>query len=279
MGTLACLPTVHSVSFAGLLTIIETGGLLLIAAAGLGSEPKVMTRLPELFIHMDALAVWNGLLGTTLIAVFAFVGFEHLVNVAEELKEPRRTLPRALFVTLGLTAVMYALVVWIAVVVVPPAELAASPAPLTLVFERLTGLPPATMTLIAIIATLNGIIVHMIMIGRVLYGMARQGNLPAALAALHPATKTPFRATVLGIIAILALASLAPVAGLADFTARFTLVIFVIVNASLLRIKRCSEPPAGIAFLCPYWVPVIGLASSLGLIIADVAVALGLVVL
>ena len=119
--------------------------------------------------------------GTALIAVFAFIGFEHLVNVAEELKEPNRTLPRALFLTLGLTALLYALVVWIAVVAVPPQELARSSAPLALVFERLTGMPLVSMSAIAVVATLNGLIVHMIMIARVIYGLADQGNLPRGL--------------------------------------------------------------------------------------------------
>jgi amino acid transporter len=107
-----------------------------------------------------------------LIAVFAFIGFEHLVNVAEEMKNPSRTLPRAMFINLALTTVIYALIVWIALVAVPPEELSRSTAPLALVFERLTGMPLVTMSMIAVVARLNGIIVYMIMIARVLYGLA-----------------------------------------------------------------------------------------------------------
>ena len=121
-----------------------------------------------------------GLVSATLLAVFAFIGFEALVNVAEELHEPQRTLPRAIFLTLALTTLLYVLVVWVALVAVPPAELAASKAPLALVFERLTGASPRTMSLIAVVATLNGIIVQIILAARVLYGLARQGTLPRA---------------------------------------------------------------------------------------------------
>src|SRR5699024_7597548 len=142
---------------------------------------------------------WIGLGGTALIAVFSFIGFEHVVNIAEEMKEPSRTLPRALFLTLGLTALIYALVVWIAVTAVPPQELARSSAPLALVFERLTGLPLVTMSAIAIVATLNGIIVHMIIIGRVIYGLADQGTLPRVFARLNSVTQTPLLATAFGI--------------------------------------------------------------------------------
>ena len=221
------------------------------------------------------LTIWVGLSGTMLIAVFAYTGFEHLVNVAEELKQPSKTLPRALFVTLGISAAIYAAVVWIAVVTVPPAELTRSPAPLAMVFERLTGLPLLVMSAIAIVATLNGIIIHMIMIARVLYGLAAQGSLPGGLARLHPATRTPIVATAVGTGAILLLALFVPIAGLADFTARFTLVVFAIVNLSLIVIKWRKTPSPPGAFISPGWVPVAGLASSLLLLASDVAVASG----
>jgi amino acid transporter len=216
--------------------------------------------------------VWVGLSGTTLIAVFAFIGFEHLVNVAEEMKNPSRTLPWALFLTLGLTALVYALVVWVAVVAVPPKELATSPAPLALVFERLTGMPLKTMSLIAIIATLNGIIVHVIMISRVLYGLATQGNLPKVLTHLNVRTGTPLRTTAIGVAAILALALAVPLAGLADLTARFTLVVFTIINITLIRIKAMEIAPPAQVFVCPKWVPIAGLFSSVGLLLLDLVV-------
>ena len=185
------------------------------------------------------------------------------------MKEPSRTLPRALFLTLGLTALIYALVVWIAVTAVPPQELARSSAPLALVFERLTGLPLVTMSAIAIVATLNGIIVHMIMIGRVIYGLADQGNLPRVFARLNSVTQTPLLATAFGIGAILVLSLAVPLGGLADLTARFTLVVFAIVNIALIRIKGRRQPAPSGAFICPMWVPCFGLASSLLLLVVD----------
>lgn len=272
MGIVACLATVHSVTFAGIMTLIEAGGLVLIIIAGLGHGTDIVTRLPELWPSTGDSAAWIGIAGTALIAVFAFVGFEHLVNVAEELKEPSRTLPRALFLTLGLTALIYALVVWIAVTAVPPQELARSAAPLALVFERLTGMPLLSMSAIAVVATLNGLIVHMIMIARVIYGLADQGNLPKALAKLNPVTHTPLLATAIGVCAILILALAVPLAGLADLTARLTLVIFCLVNLALIVIKhRNVLPPAG-AFICPRWVPFAGFFSSFLFLLMDLLV-------
>ncbi|WP_291689083.1 APC family permease [Bradyrhizobium sp.] len=269
MGIVACLATAQSVTFAGIMTLVEVGGLVLIIVAGLGHGTDVVTRLPEIWPSAGDPTAWIGIAGTALIAVFAFIGFEHLVNVAEELKEPNRTLPRALFLTLGLTALVYALVVWVAVTAVPPQELARSSAPLALVFEQLTGMPLVTMSAIATVATLNGVIVHMIMIARVIYGLADQGSLPKFLTKLNSVTHTPLLATAIGVCAILLLALAVPLAGLADLTARLTLVVFAIVNLALIRIKRRNETPPLGAFICPRWVPFAGLASNVLLLVVD----------
>ncbi|OYZ97621.1 MAG: amino acid permease [Novosphingobium sp. 17-62-8] len=265
MGAVACMGTAQSIAFAGVMTLVEIGGLLLIVGAGLMSEDAVLTRLPEMMPAGDPDS-WMAIGGTTVIAVFAFIGFEHLVNIAEELKQPSRTLPRALFLTLGITTVLYVLVMWISIVVVPPQELATSPAPLATVFMRLTGFPLVTMSAIAVVATLNGIVVNMIMIARVLYGLSARGSLPVAFARLGVRTRTPLLGTAVGVGAILVLAVAIPLGGLADIAARGTLLIFAITNAALIRIKlRCQPVPAGI-FVCPLWVAVAGLTSSLVLL-------------
>lgn len=267
MGAIACLSAVQSISFAGLMTVVEVGGLVLIVAAGVHGGGALNERLPELWPAAD-LNIWTGIGQTVLLAVFAFIGFEHLVNISEEMEDPARTLPRALFITLGVTAILYATVTWIAVTAVPPAELANSNAPLALVFQRLTGLPLQTLSAIAIVATVNGVIVHMIMIGRVLYGLADQGNIPRILGAVSK-NGVPVVATVSGVAAILMLALSVPLTGLAEWTSRVTLAIFAFVNLALVRIKAAqSGDPPGV-FLVPRWVPVVGFATSVLLLLFD----------
>lgn len=269
MGAIACLSAVQSISFAGLMTVVEIGGLVLIVGAGLVEGDALVSRLPELWAPISDKAAWTGIAQTSLLAVFAFIGFEHLVNISEEMKNPSRTLPWALLITLGVTALLYMVVVWVAVVAVTPVELAHSPAPLALVFQRLTGLPLWVLSVVAIVATINGIIVHMLMIGRVLYGLAHQGNLPALLARVNARSGAPVVATLFGVGAILILALGVPLTGLAEWTSRLTLGIFVLVNLALLRIKaRESTPPAG-AFVVPIWVPVAGLFTSAALLLLD----------
>lgn len=269
MGVIASRATEHSVGFASLMTLIEVGGLLLIVAAGL-SRPDTITRLPDLLPPGGDPCAWLGIGQTAMVAVFAFLGFEHLANISEELKEPRRNLPRALFITLGLTTLLYALVTWVAVIAVPPVELAHSEAPLALVFTRLTGWPVAVMSAIAIVATVNGVIVNMIVIARVLFGLARLGHLSGHFARVHPETRAPLPATAVGVLAILVLALAFPLEGLANLASTGTLLIFAIVNLALIRIKNRGDTPPPEGFVCPLWVPWLGAAGSVVLLAVDV---------
>lgn len=274
MGGIAAVGIRESVSFAGAMTVIEVGGLLMLILAGLASGPDLITRLPEVAPPLGDSRVLAGIMSAALLAVFAFVGFELVVNLAEEVHDPRRVVPRAIFWTLGLTTLLYVLVVWVALVAVPPAELARSDAPLALVFQRLTGGSPWIMSVIAIVATLNGIIVQVIMASRVLYGLGKQGSLPAALMQVNATTRTPVNATVLTVVVILALALALPLDHLADLTSRITLLMFAIINLALVRIKlrdRGREPPRT-AYVAPLWVPCAGFASCIALLAIDAVV-------
>jgi amino acid transporter len=271
MGAIAGWGIKESVIFAGVMTVIEVGGLLLLILAGMASGPELVTRLPEVLPPLGDAGVVAGLMGTVMLAVFAFIGFESLANVAEEVRDPQRTLPRAIFLTLALSTLLYVLVVWVALVAVPREELAQSKAPLALVFERLTGASPRTMSLIAIVATLNGIIVQIIMSSRVLYGLARQGELPAFFGAVNSATQTPLNATAITTALVLVLAVLLPLHHLADLTSRITLVVFALVNLALIRIKAQAQPaPAG-TYVAPAWMPWAALVTCAGLLIVDLA--------
>ena len=133
----------------------------------------------------------------------------------------------------------------------------------------MTGLPLWVLSVVAIVATVNGIIVHMLMIGRVLYGLANQGSLPALLARVNARSGAPVVATLFGVGAILILALGVPLTGLAEWTSRLTLGIFVLINLALLRIKaKESTAPAGV-FVVPIWVPVAGLFTSAALLLLD----------
>src|SRR5690606_33618097 len=101
---------------------------------------------------------WMGLSFASLLAFFAFTGFEDLTNMAEEVHAPERNVPIAMAITLVTTTGLYVLVAAIAVSVVPLDELASSNAPLSLVYHRVADVGPTVITIIAIVATLNTII-------------------------------------------------------------------------------------------------------------------------
>jgi amino acid transporter len=159
-------------------------------------------------------------------------------------------------------------VVWIALVSVGASELGRSQAPLALVFERLTGASPRTMSAIAVVATLNGIIVQIIMASRVLYGLARQGDLPFTFAIVGGRTRTPLFATAFATLIVLGLALALPLHNLAEVTSRLTLVVFTVVNASLIVIKQ-RGPATSQGYEAPSWVPWAGAAACVLLLASD----------
>ncbi len=269
LGGVAAWGILESVALAGLFTLIEVGGLAIIIASGFLKEPGLLMRIDAVFPPLwDAMALTQ-VLSAGLLAFFAFIGFEDLATVAEEVKNPERNLPRAIFLTLIITTGLYFLVVSIAVLLVPIPQLARAEAPLGLVFERIAGASPALISAIAIIATLNGIVVQIIMASRVMFGLARQGELPRVLGTVHRRTRTPLIATALVVALVATLALAFPLEGLAESTSRFALAIFALINAALLRIKLRGDPAPPRTFIVPLWVPAVGLLLSLAFLVND----------
>jgi basic amino acid/polyamine antiporter, APA family len=266
MGFIAAWGIRESIVFAGLLTLIEIGGLMaIIFGAGLGEE-NLYSRLHEIELPKNW-SGWSGVAGAALLAFFAFIGFEDIDSLAEETKDPQRTLAWGIFITLVVSMLLYGVVSAVAVLAIPPSELAGMEAPLATVFARTTKFSPLIITLIAIVATLNGVVVQLIMTSRVLYGLANRNYLPRQLASVNRITRTPLLATSVGIAITLTLALAFPIGELAEWTSRLTLGIFVIVCAALVRIKRRGSPaPAG-TFIIPLWVPITGAILCLGLLL------------
>lgn len=264
LAALAIWGIAESVAAIGIVTVIEIGGLLVIVAvaapAGFSGTPwPAGTGVPF---------AATGLIGATVIAFFAFIGFEDMVNVVEEVKRPDRTMPLAIGLTLLLSALLYVSLACAALSVAGPAELAASTAPLALVFERATGLSAAPFALVAGVATVNGVLVLVIMASRVLYGLARQGALPGRLGSVWNRTGTPAVATLVATGFVLAGALLLPIALLAQASAILTLMSFTLVNVALIALKR-RQPPAPGAFRVPGWWPWLAALASGAVLVAE----------
>ena len=258
---LAAWGIAQSVTAAAVATVIEVGGLILIivvAAASFGALPE---RLPELLPPMEV-AAWQGMFLGGFLAFYAFIGFEDMVNVAEEVKEPQRNLPRAILLAISISTFFYLAVSVAAVLALPLDELSASRAPLALMFERSTGASPKVMALISLFAVINGALIQIIMAARMLYGMSREGWLPKGIGKVHPRTQTPVLATILVSLAALLLALALPLVTLAKVTSFTVLAVFAIIGVALIRVKRAGPAAPGV-YTVPYWVPFGSVATAI----------------
>ncbi len=263
MGAIAAWGVQQSVMFAAVFTVLEILGLLVIIIAGFYAQPDILTRLPEVIPDFGDGAAYGAIFATSIIAFFAFIGFDDLVNLVEETKNPARNMPLAIMITLVVAGGLYFAVVSIAVLSLPLSELAESKAPIGLLFENLTGASPVTITLIAVVATLNGIVIQIVMAARVLYGLGKQGSIPAFFAKINVKTKTPVLSTTLITGIILVLALFFPIGSLAQTTTRLILLVFALINLSLIVIKiRQTQAPSGI-YTVRIWVPAGGLLTCL----------------
>jgi len=264
LGAVAAWGILESVLLASVFTLIEVGGLLAIVGAAVHADLPIASALAQP-LPFDAPTL-SGIAFASLIAFFAFIGFEDLANVVEEAKVPHRDIPRAMVLTLVISTILYVAIAAIAVSAVSVERLSSSPAPLSLVFREVAGVSPATISAIAIVATLNTILAQMTMTARVIYGMARQGDLPRSIGRVNQHTATPLFATA-GIVAlVIALALAVPFEWLAESTSLATLVVFALVNLALLRLRQRRVRSHGPHVSVPVWMPAAGFATCLAMI-------------
>ncbi len=266
LGIIAAWGIMESVLFASLFTIFEAGALLWIVTIGVADNPSILSEIPRIIPALGDATAWAAVASAGLLAFFAFIGFEDIVNLAEEMENPNKTLAWAIFLTLGLGTLIYFMVTAVTVLSVPLDKLAASEAPLSFVFAHISGASPVIITVIAIAATLNGVIIQIIMASRVLYGLAKQGSVPAIFGSVNQWTRTPLWATAAVCLVVLVLAILAPLQGLAEWTARIVLFIFVMMNGSLFLLKLKTDYAQPGHFSVWIGIPVLGLLSSIALL-------------
>jgi len=250
-------------------TLVELFGLLLVLAVGIrflgGGQPEALqVTTPGEAIGGESVG-WLAITQAAALAFFAFIGFEDMVNVAEEVKSPERVFPKAILTALGIAGTVYIVVVAVATSVVPPEQLAASKAPLREVVHRAApGFPLGVFTLIALFAVANTALLNFIMGSRILFGMADQGLLPRWLSAIHPRTNTPHRSIAVVLVAAILLALSGTLTHLAGTTNVLLLLVFLIVNVSLIVLRlRDKQRVAG--FRVPLVMPMLAAVSTMAL--------------
>jgi amino acid transporter len=247
----------ESVGLAAALGAIEIAGLVAATIAGLLAAPEfhVANMVPT-----DA-AGWRGVVAGAFIAFFAFIGFETLANLAEEVTDPHRTLPRGIIGAVGVSIVLY---VAVALAVVLADRSGESP-----LIGLFVGSGASAFAAIGGIAVANGVLIEIVMLARLFYGMARSQQLPGLLGRINPRTQTPVPATLVAGGIVLATALLVPFEQLLVLTNAVTLAVFVLVDVALWRIQRSPTAPSQ-RVMVSRWLPPVAAALSLVLMLTEI---------
>jgi amino acid transporter len=251
-------------------TAIEVSGLAIVIAVGLRYWGSVnyLEFAPRPSDEVAAVPGWIAALrlNGAVLAFFAFIGFEDMSNVCEEVKDPRRNFPLGVIGAVAITSVIYMAIGITAVSVLPYQKLAASGQPLVdVVTTAAPWFPPAVFSFISLFAITNTALLNYIMGSRLVFALGRQGLLPRALARIHPRRRTPHFAILALLVVVTALLFAGGIAELGAATAALLLYAFIVVNAALLVVKARPGEPKG-AFEVPWIVPLAG-AGICGLLI------------
>ncbi|HEX8234905.1 MAG TPA: amino acid permease [Abditibacteriaceae bacterium] len=245
-------------------TFVEVSGLIIVVIVGARFWGSVN------YLEVPAAAQTSGsgvggwfwptfILQGAVLTFYSYVGFEDMINVTEEVKDPRRNFPIAVMVALGITTLVYIAISITAVSVVPYQALAKSGQPLVdVVTTAAPSFPREVFSFISLFAITNTALLNYIMGSRLIYGMARQGFLPQFLGSVHPARRTPHMAILALMLVVMVLAMSGSVGQLAAATSVLLLTVFIIINAALVVLKRRADEPKG-SFEIPTFVPIGGI--------------------
>ena len=268
MGIIAGWGIGKSVAFVAVISVIQIGALVYIVFVAGDSLQALPSRWTEIFVPTSS-TVFLGVFSGAFLGFYAFIGFEDMVNMAEEVKDVRKNLPIAILVSIFLTTLIYIVVSTIAVLTVSPEILSGSNTP---VAEILRGHGAFSMKMLGIVSILiiNGALAQIIMASRVVYGLSKKDQAPTFLGKINSKTHTPLRATAMITLIVLILAIFFPLQTLAESTSFIILIIFAIVNLSLwlLKGKEYRDTKAKISF--PRWVSLFGFATSVVVLVFQI---------
>ncbi len=251
---------VESVKVNVVLTCIELLGLLLVIAIGAWALSQGIgepARALEFNAGGDPFAL---IISGAALAFFAIIGFEDSVNMVEETENPQRDFPRAFFIGISITGVVYMLVAFFTTALVPIDVLRESNQDLLEVVRiGAPWFPLVVFSFIAMTAVGNTSLINLMMASRLLYGMSKERTIPRAFGAVHERRRTPWFAIVCTTVVARALASGSGVRTLGGTTALLLLCVFAIVNLAVLLLRK--RPVAHAHYRAPTLCPVLGFVS------------------
>ena len=244
-----------SVMVTAITTIMGIIGLILILFVSAPAFLTIPERLPELTPPILENGLWFGVLLGAFLAFYAFIGFEDMVNMAEEVKEPEKTLPKAIIAAIIISSLFYYVIALAAILQLPLDELTASKAPMADIMLQHSEKLAWFVSLISLAAVVNGALVQIIMGARVLYGMGKHNMAPLWLSTIHPTRKTPYIATIIIGITVWVLATNLDLTTLAKITSFIIILVFLMVNLALIKILRGEIHKPEKAMKVSVWIP------------------------
>lgn len=227
-----------------LFTSIEIFGLILIIFLAFGSYGKV-----NYFYSPQG---FKGIFSGAALIFFAYIGFEDIANIVEETKKPKKNIPRAFILAIGITTLLYILTAVAAVSLVDWRELASVKDPLAFAASKSFLGENARLILssIALFATMSTVLIILIVTSRMMYGMAREKSLPEELDLVHEITRTPWVAVIVVMALSMVFVFLGDIALVASITSLGAFIAFAAVNLSLIWL-RYTMPKMRRAFRVP----------------------------
>ena len=242
------------------LAVLEVGGLVLIIVGGISHFGSVN--------YLEMPKGVAGIFSGASLLFFAFLGFEQVADLAQEIKNPGRNLPLAILGSGGISAILYVTASISAVSILGWAALSSSEAPLAAVANTALGAwASSALSAIALLATASTVLIAVVAATRTLYGMSAGGSLPKLFSAVHSKRGTPWAAT-LG-VALVAVIGIFPrdISLVAEITNFAILLVFLAVNLSLIVLRR-KLPSHPRPFRVPFAVAGIPVIPVLGIVTA-----------
>jgi APA family basic amino acid/polyamine antiporter len=214
----------------------------------------------------------SGVIGGAALVFFAFIGFDEVITLAEETRDPTRVIPRALLAALAISTALYMAVAVAAVSVIGATALAGSTRPLADVMAHvLGGHAEATVAVIALITTMNTSLLALTAASRLMYGMAETGALPRSLGRVSRGTGVPIVAIVVAVIGAMVFALIGDLTLIASVTDFAVYVVFLAVNVTVIKL-RITDPEHARPFRIPLAVhgipavPVVAIVATIMMI-------------
>jgi len=241
-----------------LFTSIEALGLLIIFFIGIPYYGTVN--------YFEMPLGLNGVFASAALIFFAYLGFEEIVKLSDETNEPNKNIPLAIILAMVISTLLYILVAFSSVSILGWEALADSTAPFSqIAFTALGPNGSFLLSVIALFATSNTVLLLLLAGSRIMYGMAATNSLPLILKKVHPRTRTPWISIIVVGIAAIAFLFLGNLGFLASATNYTLFLSFIFINASVV-ILRYISPELNRPFRTPLNIKNLPLLPVFGLI-------------